>query len=102
MHQRLKIKNKFMEALDGNLIIMTIDNKRRPLAAYYLWFHEIRCTTNFATAWLGYIKELDLTSDPMPYQHVTLKYFETLIHYNKINCKGWPHTKRRNKGCLNV
>lgn len=50
-----------------------------------LWpeFHEIRCTSEFATAWEGYIEKLDLTNNPISYQHVTLKYFETLIH-NKM------------------
>lgn len=26
------------------------------------------------------IEKVDLTSNPLPYQHVTLKYFEALVH----------------------
>ena len=50
----------------------------------------------FATAWLEYIEEVDLTNNPMPYQPLTLKYFETLVHCKIKSKDGSTETEETN------
>ena len=47
----------------------------------HMWikFCHTRSSDNFEIKWLDYLKESNLPDDPMPWQHVTIKYFEFLL-----------------------
>jgi len=59
----------------------------------YVWvkFYHVKCSKGFETNWYHYLKESNLPDNPIPWQHLTVKYFESILQ-TKLQPSGPMHS----------